>query len=170
FHGGIHFDRGTANVFSTEEGVQCVADGEIVAYRIDEHYPDATPVADTPLEASAEPLANAGDAQEAQATAVLRPYSTGFVLVRHRLQAPPLPAPASDDALAPATTEPDYGTRLATRAHGPSVGWLPLYARVALLELQNDWAKVRILPPSVATWTHQPVAEPWLPLYSLDRL
>ena len=170
FHGGIHFDRGTANVFSTEEGVQCVADGEIVAYRIDEHYLDATPVADTPLEAGAEPFANADQGQEAQATAVLRPYSTGFVLVRHRLQAPPLPAPASDDDLASATVEPDYGTRLATRAHGPTVGWLPLYARVALMELQNGWAKVRIQPPSVATWTREPVAEPWLPLYSLDRL
>ncbi|OOV89028.1 hypothetical protein MF4836_34625, partial [Pseudomonas sp. MF4836] len=170
FHGGIHFDRGTANVFSIEEGVQCVADGEIVAYRIDEHYPDATPVVDIPLEVNTEEVANADEGQEAQATAVLRPYSTGFVLVRHRLQAPPLPAPASDDDLASATVEPDYGTRLATRAHGPTVGWLPLYARVALMELQNGWAKVRIQPPSVATWTREPVAEPWLPLYSLDRL
>ncbi|AZD86895.1 hypothetical protein C4K14_4073 [Pseudomonas chlororaphis subsp. aureofaciens] len=158
FHGGIHFDRATANVFSIDDGIQCLADGEIVAYRFDKRYPDATPAAN----------AIEGDASEDQMA--LRPYSTGFVLVRHRLQAPVLPAPSGSDEAAQTTTEPDYGTRLTTRANGPTIGWLPVHARVAILEMQDGWAKVHILPPSIGTWTDEPVDAPWLPLYSLDNV
>ncbi|AVJ29605.1 glycoside hydrolase family 19 protein [Achromobacter spanius] len=158
FHGGIHFDRATANVFAIDDGAQCLADGEIVAYRLDSKYPDATlTAAECAVESSKD-------------KAVLRPYSTGFVLVRHRLQAPALPAPAKQDAAAQVSTKQDYGTRLATRANGPSVGWLPVHARVALLDMQDGWIKVRVLPPSTATWTNAPVDEPWLPGYSLDTV
>lgn len=158
FHGGIHFDRATANVFSIDDGIQCLADGEIVAYRLDRRYPDATPATDT------------GEGEASEDKAALRPYSTGFVLVRHRLQAPALPVPSGSDEEAQTAAEPDYGTRLATRANGPTIGWLPVHARVALLEMQDGWAKVNILPPSIGTWTGEPVDAPWLPLYSLDNV
>ncbi|MFE0500324.1 hypothetical protein ACFW0P_06010 [Lysobacter soli] len=74
FHGGIHFDRSCSNAFSLDQGIRCLADGEVIAYRINCEYLDAT--RGTP-----------GDGP------TLRPYSTGFVLVRHRLQAPTPPQP-----------------------------------------------------------------------------
>ncbi len=75
FHGGIHIDSACAGSFSLDEGIRCMADGEVVAYRINRRYHDATP-------------GTAGD------SLALRPYSTGFVLVRHRMQAPTPPQPA----------------------------------------------------------------------------
>ncbi len=158
FHGGIHFDRTTGNVFSIDDGVQCLADGEIVAYRLDSRYPDATPTVDI------------GADESSTDKAARRPYSTGFVLVRHRLQAPALPPPASKDEAARVISEQDYGTRLAARANGSTVGWIPAHARVALLDMRDGWVKVRILPPSTATWTHEPVDTPWLPILSLDTV
>lgn len=68
WHGGVHFDSGTAGVLD-QSSVHCLADGEVVAYRIDSRYPTTTH--------RLVPLAT----HEA-------PYATGFVLVRHRLQAP----------------------------------------------------------------------------------
>ncbi|MDH0092667.1 hypothetical protein N7373_14545 [Achromobacter mucicolens] len=158
FHGGIHFDRATANVFAIDDGVQCLADGEIVAYRLDGKYPDATPTVDI------------GADDSSTDKRALRPYSTGFVLVRHRLQAPALPPPAREDGTAQVISEQNHGTRMAARANGPTVGWLPAHARVALLDLLDGWVKVRILPPSTATWTHEPVDAPWLPIFSLDNV
>ncbi|WP_312428112.1 hypothetical protein [Achromobacter sp.] len=158
FHGGIHFDRATANVFAIDEGVQCLADGEIVAYRLDKKYPDATPAGD------------ASAVESPKDKAALRPYSTGFVLVRHRLQAPAVPPPASKDETTQVISEQDFGTRLAARANGPTVGWIPAHARVALLDIRDGWVKVRILPPSTATWTNEPVDAPWLPIFSLDNV
>lgn len=68
WHGGVHFDPGTAGVLD-QSSVHCLADGEVVAYRIDSTYPTSTHRL-IPLQT-----------HEA-------PYATGFVLVRHRLQAP----------------------------------------------------------------------------------
>ncbi|WP_349572241.1 glycoside hydrolase family 104 protein [Azotobacter salinestris] len=67
WHGGIHFDGRTAGHLD-QSGVRCIADGEVIAYRIDERYPHSE--------------YTAGD------SCTLAPFSTGFVLVRHRLQAP----------------------------------------------------------------------------------
>ncbi|MGH7193265.1 MAG: SH3 domain-containing protein, partial [Candidatus Saccharimonadales bacterium] len=67
WHGGVHFDGGTAGVLD-QSSVQCLADGEVVAYRIDQHSP-TTPYWVNKL-------------------LVRRPFSRNFVLVRHRLQAP----------------------------------------------------------------------------------
>lgn len=70
WHGGVHFDAGTAGIVGIDQpNVHCLADGEVVAYRIDSRYPLSTLYTKTnaPIEA---------------------PFSTGFVLVRHRLQAP----------------------------------------------------------------------------------
>lgn len=67
WHGGIHFDEGTQAAFD-QSSVRCIADGEVIAYRLDRTYPrthyDSGP-----------------DQQQAV-------FSTGFVLVRHRLQMP----------------------------------------------------------------------------------
>jgi len=78
WHGGIHFDAGTGTAgFDQESGIRCIADGEVVAYRIDEEYPvlefkDMVPEPD-------------GKAH----------YSSGFVLVRHCLEMPPELLPAA---------------------------------------------------------------------------
>ncbi len=70
WHGGVHFDAGTASIVGIDQpNVHCLADGEVVAYRIDSQYPLSTLYTRT------------GDTVEA-------PFSTSFVLVRHRLQAP----------------------------------------------------------------------------------
>jgi hypothetical protein len=67
WHGGVHFDAGTAGVLD-QSSVHCLADGEVVAYRFDTRSPN------TPF------LCNAVQVQN--------PFSRNFVLVRHRLQAP----------------------------------------------------------------------------------
>ncbi|NHN77131.1 glycoside hydrolase family 104 protein [Azotobacter chroococcum] len=67
WHGGIHFDGHTA-AHLDQSGVRCIADGEVIAYRIDARYPHSE--------------YGAGDG------GTPAPFSTGFVLVRHRLQAP----------------------------------------------------------------------------------
>lgn len=71
WHGGVHFDEGTAAAFD-QSSVRCIADGEVIAYRIDERYPVSEYTEEIPRVKRA-------------------PFSTGFVLVKHRLQPPPLP-------------------------------------------------------------------------------
>lgn len=65
WHGGVHFDQGTGGKLKQDTGVRCIADGEVVAYRIDAKYPQV----DYP------------DGKKAL-------YSTGFVLVKHQLEIP----------------------------------------------------------------------------------
>lgn len=87
WHGGIHFGAQTAGKFDQDGGVKCIADGEVVAFRLDSkiqelEYPDGP---------------KAG-------------YSSGFTLVRHRLVLPKVPAhPANGNGQpqnAPASTPP----------------------------------------------------------------
>jgi hypothetical protein len=73
WHGGVHFDEDTGLVRDLTE-VRCIADGEVVAYRIDEKYPTS----------------DFGSTHSV--------YSTGFVLVKHRLE---LPAPAAASGAPP---------------------------------------------------------------------
>lgn len=72
FHGGIHVTRASANAFSLDQGIRCLADGEVIAYRVNQQYHDG-----------AEGTPGDGPA--------MHPYSTGFVLVRHLLQTPAPP-------------------------------------------------------------------------------
>ena len=67
WHGGVHFDSGTAGILE-QSSVHCLADGEVVAYRIDEHSPTTTYFVNELCEPKA--------------------FSRNFVLVRHRLEAP----------------------------------------------------------------------------------
>ncbi|MCP8464008.1 hypothetical protein NK553_08630 [Pseudomonas sp. ZM23] len=91
WHGGVHFDQNTAGMLD-QSSVRCIADGVVVAYRIDESYKKLT-------------YTGSGTPKEVI-------YSTGFVLVKHRLELPPAPAaaPPAGGTPAPATPpapEPD---------------------------------------------------------------
>lgn len=70
WHGGVHFDSGTASILK-QDHVRCLADGEVVAYRIAKQ----TPI--TRYHTMERKLIQA-------------PFASGFVLVRHHLQAPKL--------------------------------------------------------------------------------
>ncbi|MDR6676915.1 hypothetical protein [Pseudomonas oryzihabitans] len=70
WHGGVHFDEGTA-AYLDQSCIHCIADGEVVAYRIDDKVHRFAP--------------DEGSTTEGKT------YSTSFVLVRHRLEAPQLP-------------------------------------------------------------------------------
>ncbi len=67
WHGGVHFDSGTAGVLD-QSSVVCIADGEVVAYRTDMNS------AVTNYVQNKKPMP--------------KPFSRNFVLVRHRLEAP----------------------------------------------------------------------------------
>lgn len=84
WHGGVHFDQGTAGAFD-QSSVRCIADGEVIAYRIDDEYPISEYTGEVPLIKRA-------------------PFSTGFVLVRHRLAPPPLPTTPAAAAPVPVLT------------------------------------------------------------------
>jgi predicted chitinase len=75
WHGGIHFDGATGKILKQDDGVRAIADGEVVAYRLDSKYP----------------VLKYQDGKSCM-------YSTGFVLVRHKLVMPPAPVNGSDSA------------------------------------------------------------------------
>lgn len=68
WHGGIHFDGGTGDVLD-QSSVRCIADGEVIAYRVDETAPVTEYFGE-------------------HMRVVQAPYSTGLVLIRHRLEIP----------------------------------------------------------------------------------
>ncbi|RQH09898.1 glycoside hydrolase family 19 protein [Paraburkholderia dinghuensis] len=72
WHGGVHFDENSAQLLKQGDGVRAIADGDVVAYRMDSKYPEQ----------------GYEDGRHAY-------YSTGFVLIRHKLQMPPLPTRAA---------------------------------------------------------------------------
>lgn len=92
WHGGIHFDQGTAAMLKQDGGVRAIADGEVVAYRMDSKYPEQL----------------YEDGRHAL-------YSTSFVLIRHQLQLPPTP-PKQDAAT---TQTPSVQTNAAHPASTP---------------------------------------------------
>lgn len=96
WHGGIHFGQGTGAKLKQGDGIRAIADGEIVAYRLDSKYPEQ-------------------DYQDGRHAL----YSTGFVLIRHRLQLPPAPPPKSDPAKGSAT-QPATSSKTATTAPLPT--------------------------------------------------
>lgn len=74
WHGGVHFDGNTEAVFDQSQ-VCCIADGEVIAYRIDTRHPES------------KYFTSAG----ASFNAV---FSRSFVLVKHHLEAPAKPTAA----------------------------------------------------------------------------
>ncbi|NLC60318.1 MAG: calcium-binding protein, partial [Gammaproteobacteria bacterium] len=81
WHGGIHFGSQTGASLDQDGGIRCIADGQVIAYRIDREYPKVD--------------------YESCAAAT---YSRGFVLVRHRLQLPPAPQVTGEEAEATSNT------------------------------------------------------------------
>src|SRR5690606_21326636 len=81
WHGGIHFGAETGSALAQDDGIRCIADGEVIAWRIDG---DAYPTVKYETCAAAK-------------------YSTGFTLVRHRLR---LPKPPADSATAQGESPP----------------------------------------------------------------
>lgn len=104
WHGGVHFDEDTGLVGDLTE-VRCIADGEVVAYRIDEAYPKS----------------DFGSAQSI--------YSTGFVLVKHRLEVPAPPPPA-----------PVAGAQPVAAAAAPSLTFFSLFMHLL------DWDTYKLTP------------------------
>lgn len=110
WHGGVHFGSQTGNTLSQDDGVRCIADGEVIAYRIDSAYPQV-------------------EYECGKAT-----YSKGFVLLKHRLQLPPAPKKAAADAKEDdkATTPAKAGSEQA--AEEPTLTFFSLYMHLL------DWA------------------------------
>jgi hypothetical protein len=71
WHGGIHITEGGAGQsLDLSGGVRCIADGEVVAWRMNRTYP----VSELPTQGGQ--------------PAISAPYSTGFALVRHTMEFP----------------------------------------------------------------------------------
>ena len=114
WHGGIHFDDGTAGSLD-QSAIHCIADGEVIAYRIDQRYP-TTQYGEGP-------------------TVVPLPFSTGFVLVKHRLELPSVPAPSAPAEDASETEEAAPAATTPTAAPASSaLTFYSLYMHLA------DWA------------------------------
>lgn len=76
WHGGIHFDAGTGTLLDQFSGVRCINHGEVVAYRVNKRYPT---------------VEFPGGNHAA--------YSTGFVLIRHKLERPEQSSPGKRSQL-----------------------------------------------------------------------
>jgi len=102
WHGGVHFDANTGALLDQSQ-VRCIADGEVIAYRIDDKYPETPHTATIHPGMGPEPLG--------------AKYSTGFVLVKHHLALPPAPAtPADGTTTATTPTETASPAALAAEA------------------------------------------------------
>lgn len=102
WHGGIHFGKQTGTLLAQGAGLRCIADGQVIAYRIDEDYP-------TVKYKSCPPAT----------------YSKGFVLVRHRLQLPP--APRTDNKNGESSNSEDASASNAQPENEPSLVLYSLY-------------------------------------------
>ncbi|WP_334323201.1 hypothetical protein [Gilliamella apicola] len=76
WHGGIHLDKKVLNKLGNDEQLRCMANGEVIVYRINEVYPKIT-----------YPDENVPTALRGSLKNVAY-FSTGFTLVRHLLQMP----------------------------------------------------------------------------------
>src|SRR5699024_8829298 len=109
WHGGIHFDKTVlAELGATSDNipVQAIADGEVVAYRLDNHY---------------QPMTYANKALT---------FSSSFVLLRHQLVMPlppaSQPAPESQKTQSSTTIEKDKNNNpLAANLTAPEPTVLP---------------------------------------------
>ncbi|XHO67592.1 hypothetical protein BCC1697_004078 [Burkholderia gladioli] len=129
WHGGVHFDQNTAKHLKQDAGIRVIADGEVVAYRLDSKYPEQ----DYP------------DGRHAL-------YATGFVLVRHKLQLPPPPPPKPDAskqaAGQPASSQPRPGeTLIFFSLYMHLMDWTTYQSAAAQAKVaQVDAAKLNMAP------------------------
>ena len=76
WHGGMHLDEKVLNKLGNDEQLRCMANGEVIAYRINDVYPKITyPEENIPVVLRG-------------ALKNVAYFSTGFTLVRHLLQMP----------------------------------------------------------------------------------
>ncbi|WP_322032667.1 hypothetical protein [Paraburkholderia sp. J76] len=139
FHGGIHFDSGTGSDLKQADGVKVIADGEVVAYRLDSAYPQLTYPTTPPRYAL---------------------YSTGFVLVRHKLVLPPEPKPAGSPAGAGGAQTPQNDPPAADEV-------LEFYS---LYMHQLDWAGYQAAEQADSDSTKTAPSVHRLPFWRGDRL
>ncbi|PCE27922.1 calcium-binding protein [Paraburkholderia acidicola] len=107
WHGGIHFDGQTASALKQDGGIRAIADGEVVAYRLDTKYPELV--------------------FKDKRTSL---YSTGFVLIRHKLQLPP-PDPKPATAQSGTASAPAASSTAAAPAPAASAASAPAAAASA---------------------------------------
>lgn len=113
WHGGIHLDGAHLTVNSA---IGCIANGEVIAYRVDKDYPTATVQV-----AKSEPVQEGAGPQYQTEKAR---FSSGFVLVRHRIDMPAiqtLPAPVTP------TTEQEQTPATGATEQTPSLTFYSLY-------------------------------------------
>ncbi|MEN1928109.1 calcium-binding protein [Luteimonas sp. MJ250] len=103
WHGGVHFGAETGTALAQDGGIRCIADGEVIAYRIDEAYPTVE-----------------------YTTCAAATYSRGFSLVRHRLQLPLAPPAGQSNQNGRAGANNTSGTTAQTQAE-PSLVFYSLY-------------------------------------------
>ncbi|AFT85319.1 glycoside hydrolase family 19 protein [Paraburkholderia phenoliruptrix] len=166
WHGGIHIsEAGAGQGLDLKGGVRCIADGEVIAWRVNRKYL-----------ASTLPSQNGGPEINAQ-------YSTGFALVQHSMEFPlgkkwtffslymhlqdyasyeadpALPWPgywsakyqvtedtvdkptASASGQAPSVDQTGLRVRV-NRPHGATVGILPRGTLVSLSKREGDWGQI----------------------------
>lgn len=178
WHGGIHISEGGAGAsLDLKYGVRCIADGEVVAFRVNRNYL----VSQIPAQ---------GDKPAREAH-----YSTGFALVRHTMEFPKgtkltffslymhlqdMAGYESDKALPrPAYWQPDFtvtqfandkpaarptsanpagqvGLRVrATHPHGTPLCILPRGTQVSISKREGNWGQItdthgaQLIPPKV---------------------
>ncbi|NQD93396.1 SH3 domain-containing protein [Pseudomonas sp. CrR25] len=188
WHGGVHFDNGTAAVFD-QSSVRCIADGEVIAYRVNETYPISEYTESVP-----------------QIKRV--PYSSGFVLVKHMLrppqptngaaaaseQSPPtltfyslymhlqdwagyqvkadLPRPGFWEAASYIVNTKDQGlnVRAAPNTNGTALGMLSKGAQITVGSPEGDFCKLLSILSGSANPTLTPDSEGKLPGYVSFKL
>lgn len=125
WHGGLHISDKTTAYAADKHPVRCMADGEVVAYRLNHDYVTST-WGDDPTVATLE-------------------YSTSFCLVRHRYESPhKRPAPA-------ATTE----TTAAAPAAPASASAAPASGAASPANAQATAAQPASAPPAAAATADQ---------------
>ncbi|HEF5155864.1 chitinase class I family protein [Burkholderia multivorans] len=149
WHGGVHFSHGSAEMLNQDSGVRAIADGKIVAYRLNTKYEETTYPDKT-----------------------LAHYSTGFVLVRHELKLPPkpapnqpsqpasAPAPASGTATPPTPTPPDSTPANSKPASDKPLVFFSLYMhtmdwetyRKAIEQAKSNSRPDPLLPVPMSYW------------------
>ncbi len=82
WHGGVHFDQNTAKHLKQDAGIRVIADGEVVAYRLDSKYPEQDyPDGRHALYATPSPHAPYGYVYAKELDAVVNPQPLDSVVV-----------------------------------------------------------------------------------------
>lgn len=126
WHGGVHFGDATASMLDQSGGVRCIADGEVVAYRLKSVFTQIT-----------YPKDEKGI------------YSLGFTLVRHKLTLPAAPTNQPTSSSGPSNApSPNSATQTNTLSTDPadSLTFFSLYMHLA------PYASYKATPQN--TWPH----------------